>query len=171
MSMAAGEYVSVRSQADTERADLAKETRELADDPDSELTELTNIYARRGLAPDLAREVAVQLTAHDALGSHARDELGITDTLRARPLQAALASAAAFAIGSILPIAAVLIAPSDRVTAATMATTIASLFVSGGLAAYAGGAPLMRGALRVVSWGALAMVAAALVGQLFDVQV
>ena len=171
MSMAAGEYVSVQSQADTERADLAKETRELADDPDSELTELTNIYARRGLAPDLAREVAVQLTAHDALGSHARDELGITDTLRARPLQAALASAAAFAIGSILPIAAVLIAPSDRVTAATMATTIASLFVSGGLAAYAGGAPLLRGALRVVSWGALAMVAAALVGRLFDVQV
>ena len=111
MSMAAGEYVSVQSQADTERADLAKETRELADDPDSELTELTNIYARRGLAPELAREVATQLTAHDALGSHARDELGITDTLRARPLQAALASAAAFAVGSVLPIAAVLLAP------------------------------------------------------------
>ena len=171
MSMAAGEYVSVQSQADTEHADLAKETRELADDPDSELTELTNIYARRGLAPELAREVAVQLTAHDALGSHARDELGITDTLRARPLQAALASAAAFAIGSALPIAAVLLAPSERVAAVTMATTIASLFVSGGLAAYAGGAPVMRGALRVVLWGALAMLAASLVGRLFDVQV
>ena len=171
MSMAAGEYVSVQSQADTERADLAKETRELADDPDSELTELTNIYARRGLAPELAREVAMQLTAHDALGSHARDELGITDTLRARPLQAALASATAFAIGSALPIVAILIAPSERVAAVTMATTIASLFVSGGLAAYAGGASVMRGALRVVSWGALAMVAASLVGQLFDVRV
>jgi vacuolar iron transporter family protein len=171
MSMAAGEYVSVQSQADTERADLAKETRELADDPDSELTELTNIYTRRGLAPALAREVAVQLTAHDALGSHARDELGITDTLRARPLQAALASAAAFAIGSALPIAAVLLAPPQRVAAVTMATTIASLLVSGGLAAYAGGAPVMRGAVRVVSWGALAMLAASLVGRLFDVQV
>jgi vacuolar iron transporter family protein len=171
MSMAAGEYVSVQSQADTERADLAKETRELADDPDSELTELTNIYARRGLAPELAREVAMQLTAHDALGSHARDELGITDTLRARPLQAALASAAAFAIGSVLPIAAVLIAPSERVAAVTMGTTIASLSVSGGLAAYVGGAPVMRGAGRVVFWGALAMVAASLVGRLFDVQV
>ena len=156
MSMAAGEYVSVQSQADTERADLAKETRELADDPDSELTELTNIYARRGLAPELAREVATQLTAHDALGSHARDELGLTDTLRARPLQAALA---------------VLRAPSQRVAAVTRGTTIASLFVSGGLAAYVGGAPVMRGALRVVSWGALAMAAAALVGRLFDVQV
>ena len=171
MSMAAGEYVSVQSQADTERADLAKETRELADDPDSELTELTNIYARRGLAPELAREVAMQLTAHDALGSHARDELGITDTLRARPLQAALASAAAFAIGSVLPIAAVLIAPSERVAAVTMGTTIASLSVSGGLAAYVGGAPVMRGAGRVVFWGALAMVAATLVGRLFDVRV
>ena len=171
MSMAAGEYVSVQSQADTERADLAKETRELADDPDSELTELTNIYARRGLAPELAREVATQLTAHDALGSHARDELGITDTLRARPLQAALASAAAFAIGSVLPIAAVLIAPSERVAAVTMGTTIASLSVSGGMAAYVGGAPVMRGAGRVVFWGALAMVAASLVGRLFDVRV
>jgi VIT1/CCC1 family predicted Fe2+/Mn2+ transporter len=171
MSMAAGEYVSVQSQADTERADLAKETRELADDPDSELTELTNIYARRGLAPELAREVAMQLTAHDALGSHARDELGITDTLRARPLQAALASAAAFAVGSVLPIAAVLLAPAGRVAPVTIATTIASLFVSGGLAAYVGGAPVMRGAGRVVFWGALAMVAASLVGRLFDVQV
>ena len=171
MSMAAGEYVSVQSQADTERADIAKETRELADDPDSELTELTNIYARRGLAPELAREVAVQLTAHDALGSHARDELGITDTLRARPLQAALASAAAFAVGSVLPIAAVLLAPAEQVAPVTIATTVASLLVSGGLAAYVGGAPVMRGALRVVSWGALAMAAASLVGRLFDVQV
>ncbi|MEO6263929.1 MAG: VIT family protein, partial [Luteimonas sp.] len=115
MSMAAGEYVSVQSQADTERADVAKETRELAEDPDSELAELTNIYLKRGLTSGLAHEVATQLTAHDALGSHARDELGITETLRARPLQAALASAAAFAVGSLLPVAAVLLAPAGRV--------------------------------------------------------
>ena len=111
MSMAAGEYVSVQSQADAERADLAKETRELAEDPASELFELTGIYLRRGLTPDLARQVAEQLTAHDALGSHARDELGITESLRARPLQAALASAGAFVAGALLPIAAVVLAP------------------------------------------------------------
>ena len=114
MSMAAGDYVSVRSQADTERADIAKETRELAEDPESELFELTGIYVRRGLTPEFAREVAEQLTAHDALGSHARDELGITETLRARPLQAALASAAAFVTGALLPIAAMLLAPESR---------------------------------------------------------
>ena len=171
MSMAAGEYVSVQSQADTERADLAKETRELADDPESELLELTGIYTRRGLAPELAHAVAVQLTSHDALSAHARDELGITEALRARPLQAALASAAAFAVGSALPIVAVLLAPAGRVTAVTMATTVAALFVSGGLAARAGGAPVLRGALRVAFWGALAMLAAALVGRAFDVSV
>jgi len=171
MSMAAGEYVSVQSQADTERADLAKETRELADDPESELLELTGIYTRRGLAPELAHAVAVQLTSHDALSAHARDELGITEALRARPLQAALASAAAFAVGSALPIVAVLLAPAGRVTAVTMATTVAALFVSGGLAARAGGAPVLRGSLRVAFWGALAMLAAALVGRAFDVSV
>ena len=114
MSMAAGEYVSVMSQADTERADIAKETRELAEDPASELAELTHIYVKRGLTPTLAHDVAVQLTAHDALGSHARDELGITDTLRARPLQAALASSGAFVVGSLLPNAAVLLAPAGQ---------------------------------------------------------
>jgi VIT1/CCC1 family predicted Fe2+/Mn2+ transporter len=171
MSMAAGEYVSVQSQADTEHADLAKERRELAEQPESELAELTHIYAKRGLTPALAREVALQLTAHDALASHARDELGITDTLRARPLQAALASAAAFAIGSVLPIVAVLLAPATRVEIVTVATTLVALCVSGGLAAWVGGAPVARGAARVVFWGALAMAAAALVGRLFHVAV
>ena len=170
MSMAAGEYVSVQSQADTERADIAKETRELAEDPDSELAELTHIYVKRGLTPVLAHDVAVQLTAHDALGSHARDELGITETLRARPLQAALASAGAFVAGSLLPIAAVLLAPAGRLQAVAVATTLVALSISGALAAWTGGAPVARGALRVVFWGALAMAAAGLVGRLFDVQ-
>lgn len=169
-SMAAGEYVSVQSQADTERADIAKETRELAEDPGSELAELTHIYTRRGLPPELARQVAEQLTAHDALGAHARDELGITEALRARPLQAALASAAAFVVGSLLPIAALLLAPAGRIEAVTMATTLLALALSGALAAWTGGAPLVRGAVRVVFWGALAMAAAALVGRVFDVQ-
>ena len=169
MSMAAGEYVSVQSQADTERADIAKETRELAEQPESELLELTHIYTRRGLTPDLAREVAVQLTAHDALGSHARDELGITEALRARPLQAALASAGAFAAGSLLPIAAVLLAPAARVQAVTIAVTLLSLCASGAMAAWAGGAPMLRGAARVAFWGAIAMAAASLIGRLFEV--
>jgi VIT1/CCC1 family predicted Fe2+/Mn2+ transporter len=171
MSMAAGEYVSVQSQADTERADIAKETRELSEDPDSELAELTHIYVKRGLTPVLAHDVAVQLTAHDALGSHARDELGITETLRARPLQAALASSAAFVAGSLLPIAAVLLAPAGQLQPVAIATTLVALSISGALAAWTGGAPVARGALRVVFWGALAMVAAGLVGRLFDVQV
>ncbi|NUS39543.1 MAG: VIT family protein [Lysobacter sp.] len=171
MSMAAGEYVSVQSQADTEHADLAKERRELAEQPESELAELTHIYARRGLTPELAREVALQLTAHDALASHARDELGITETLRARPLQAAGASAVAFAAGSALPILAVLLAPASRVETTTIAITLVALSVSGGLAARVGGAPVLRGATRVVFWGALAMAAAALVGRLFHVSV
>src|SRR6478752_7221495 len=155
MSMAAGEYVSVQSQADTEHADLAKERQELAEQPEMELAELTHIWTRRGLDPALAHDVAVQLTAHDALGSHARDELGITETLRARPLQAALASAAAFAAGSLVPIA----------------TTLLALCLSGGLAAWTGGAPVPRGAARVVFWGAAAMAAAALIGRLFNVSV
>jgi VIT1/CCC1 family predicted Fe2+/Mn2+ transporter len=168
VSMAAGEYVSVQSQADAERADLAKERRELAEDPASELAELTGIYARRGLPPALAREVAEHLTAHDALGSHARDELGITDTLRARPVQAALASAAAFSVGSLLPIAAILLAPPAQLQVATIATTLLALSLSGALAAWTGGASPLRGAVRVVSWGALAMLATTLVGRLFD---
>ena len=169
MSMAAGEYVSVQSQADTEHADLALERAELAENPAHELVELTNIYARRGLAPELAHAVAVQLTAHDALGAHARDELGITEALRARPLQAALASAAAFAAGAALPIAAVLLAPAGRMQAITIAATLAGLFGTGWLAARVGGASPWRGALRVVFWGALAMAAAALIGLWFEI--
>ncbi len=168
VSMAAGEYVSVQSQADTEDADIAKETRELEENPDSELLELSHIYVKRGLQPELARQVAEQLTAHDAIGSHARDELGITDTLRARPVQAALSSAAAFTIGSMLPIAAVLLAPPAQVQPVTIATTLIALAISGALAARTGGASVVRGAMRVLFWGALAMGAAALVGHLFD---
>jgi VIT1/CCC1 family predicted Fe2+/Mn2+ transporter len=171
MSMAAGEYVSVRSQADTERADIAKETRELAEEPEFELRELTEIYLKRGLSRELARQVAEQLTAHDALGAHKRDELGITESLRARPLQAALASAAAFAIGAILPILAVLAAPKDSLQTVVVVVTLLSLLISGGLAAWAGGASIPRGALRVGFWGAIAMGAAAVVGRLFEVHV
>lgn len=171
MSMAAGEYVSVQSQADTEEADLRQEKRELADDPHTELAELAHIYVRRGLTPTLAHQVAEQLTAHDALGAHARDELGITDTLRARPVQAAMASAAAFTVGALVPLGTVLLAPVPNVGVATIVVTLASLFVSGALAAYAGGAPLLRGALRVGFWGAMAMAASYLIGNLFDVRV
>jgi vacuolar iron transporter family protein len=171
MSMAAGEYVSVQSQADTESADIAKETRELAEEPEHELQELTHIYIKRGLTPELAAQVAQQLTTHDALGAHKRDELGITEALRARPLQAALASAGAFTIGALLPIAAVLLAPDGRIQLTTFAVTLAALLGSGALAAWAGGASMLRGALRVGFWGAMAMGAAALIGRLFDVQV
>lgn len=168
MSMAAGEYVSVQSQADIEQADLARERRELHEDPHSELEELAGIYRRRGLSAELAREVATQLTAHDALGAHARDELGITDELRARPLQAALASASAFVAGALLPVATSLLAPHAQVATITTAATLTGLCLTGALAAHAGGASRLRGALRVVFWGALAMAAAAGIGQLFD---
>jgi len=169
MSMAAGEYVSVQSQADTERADLAVERRELHEDPHSELEELAAIYRHRGLSPDLAHEVATQLTAHDALGAHARDELGITEELRARPMQAALASAGAFVSGAALPVLTALLAPHALVGQATTVVTLLGLCLTGTLAAHAGGAPRLRGALRVTFWGAIAMAAAALVGQLFNV--
>jgi len=169
MSMAAGEYVSVQSQADTERADLAVERRELHEEPDEELGELAAIYRRRGLEPALARTVAEQLTRHDALGAHARDELGITDTLRARPLQAALSSAVAFCAGAALPVATALLSPGPRLHWVVTATTIAGLLLSGAIAARLGGASMLRGALRVGFWGALAMAAANLIGRLFDV--
>lgn len=168
MSMAAGEYVSVSSQADTEHADLTLERRELAEDPHSELIELAHIYEQRGLQPALARQVAEQLTAHDALEAHARDELGITDTLRARPVQAALASAAAFSVGAILPLLAAL-AFREYASVAVIGATLLALVLSGTLAAKAGGAPVRRGATRVVFWGALAMAAAHGVGLLFHV--
>ena len=169
MSMAAGEYVSVQSQADTELADLAVEKRELHEDPHSELEELAAIYRHRGLSPDLAHEVATQLTAHDALGAHARDELGITEELRARPMQAAMASAGAFVSGAALPVLTALLAPHALVGQATTVVTLLGLCLTGTLAAHAGGASRVRGALRVTFWGAIAMAAAALVGQLFNV--
>jgi VIT1/CCC1 family predicted Fe2+/Mn2+ transporter len=167
MSMAAGEYVSVQSQADAERADLARETRELRDDPVHELEELTAIYVGRGLDRDLARRVAQQLMEKDALGAHARDELGITETLRARPLQASLASAASFVVGAAVPVAAVALAPHTHVTAVSVASTLAALILLGGLAAFAGGASVWRGAARVTFWGALAMAATSVAGKLF----
>ncbi|MBO9873707.1 MULTISPECIES: VIT1/CCC1 transporter family protein [Xanthomonas] len=171
MSMAAGEYVSVQSQADTERADLALERRELHEDPQSELEELTAIYRQRGLDPALARQVAEQLTAHDALGAHARDELGITDSLRARPLQAAAASAAAFCTGAALPIVAAWLAPDGRQLWVTGAATLVGLSLTGALAARAGGASGLRGAVRVVFWGAAAMLASGAIGHVFGVHV
>ena len=171
MSMAAGEYVSVQSQADAEAAALALEKSELRDMPDSELAELTQIYVGRGLEPALARQVAEQLTARDALTAHMRDELGITEELRARPVQAALASAAAFTVGALLPIASTVLAPAGKVAMVTTAATLVGLLLSGGLAARGGGAPVLRGAWRVGFWGAMAMGAAALVGRLFHVSI
>ncbi|WP_027072117.1 VIT family protein [Luteimonas sp. J29] len=168
-SMAAGEYVSVKSQADTEAADLDVERRELREDPEAELDELAAIYRRRGLDPALARTVAEQLTRHDALAAHARDELGITDELRARPVQAAVSSAAAFCAGAALPVLAALLAPRAHVEAVVAAATVAGLLLSGSAAAALGGAPVLRGALRVGFWGVFAMLAASAVGRLFDV--
>jgi VIT1/CCC1 family predicted Fe2+/Mn2+ transporter len=171
MSMAAGEYVSVQTQADTEKADLEKEKHELHHNPEAELEELAAIYRQRGLSPRLASEVARELSAHNALAAHARDELGITHTLRPRPVQAALASAAAFCSGALLPIGAALYAPARYVGEVTTIVTLAGLSITGALAAHAGGAPPLRGAARVVFWGALAMAAASLIGRLFDVRV
>jgi VIT1/CCC1 family predicted Fe2+/Mn2+ transporter len=166
MSMAAGEYVSVSSQADTERADLARERAELASDPEFEHRELAGIYEARGLEPALARRVAEQLMAHDALGAHSRDELGISETVAARPVQAALASAAAFALGAALPLLPVLFAPGRALVPLVAASSLLLLAVLGGLAAYAGGAPLAPGVLRVTFWGALAMALTAGIGAL-----
>lgn len=167
MSMAAGEYVSVQSQADTEAADLSREERELAEEPERELAELTAIYAQRGLDAPLARTVAAALMKHDALAAHSRDELGITEQLRARALQASLASAAAFAVGAAVPILTILLAPAAALTWMTVATALATLAALGAVAASAGGAPMVRGALRVTFWGALAMALTAGIGRLF----
>lgn len=171
MSMAAGEYVSVQTQADTEQADLRKEAHELHHNPEAELQELAGIYRQRGLSPELALQVAHELTAHNALAAHARDELGISHRLRPRPVQAALASAAAFCSGALLPIGAALFSPAHCVEPVTMVVTLIGLSITGALAAYAGGASPLRGAVRVVFWGALAMGAASLIGRLFDVRV
>jgi len=166
MSMAAGEYVSVFSQADSENADIARERRELAEDPAGEHKELTAIYMARGLDASLADQVATQLAAHDALGAHARDELGISETLRARPLQAALASAAAFAVGAAMPLLIATIAPDPWLIPLVAGASLLFLGFLGGLAAHAGGAGISVGALRVTFWGALAMAATAAVGAL-----
>jgi VIT1/CCC1 family predicted Fe2+/Mn2+ transporter len=167
MSMAAGEYVSVRSQADSEEAALALERRELEADDPGERRELTAIYVGRGLEPALARQVAEQLMAHDALGAHARDELGISETLSARPIQAALTSAASFAVGAAMPLAAVAVGPASSLIPVVSAVSLAFLAVLGGLAARVGGAPMATGAMRVTFWGALAMGLTAGVGAMF----
>lgn len=167
MSMAAGEYVSVSSQADTERADLGRERRELAADPEHELEELAGIYEQRGLEPELALQVARQLTAHDALATHARDELGISERITARPVQAALASAATFGAGAALPLGVVWLSPPDVIVAVVTGTSLFFLAALGALSARAGGAPLGVAALRVTFWGALAMALTAGVGALF----
>ena len=171
LSMAAGEYVSVSSQADTERADLELEKRELATWPQAEEDELSGIYTRRGLPPELARTVARQLMAKDALAAHARDELGLSEELSARPFQAALTSAATFAIGAGLPIITVVFAPSSALLLAVSIVSLLCLTGLGSVAAVVGGAPALRGAGRVVFWGALAMASTAGVGMLFGTQV
>jgi VIT1/CCC1 family predicted Fe2+/Mn2+ transporter len=167
MSMAAGEYVSVSSQADTEQADLARERQELATDPSGELAELTAIYVKRGLDPALAKQVAEQLTARGALAAHSRDELGTSELLVARPVQAALASAATFAVGAALPLLAVVIAPGAYLIPLVAAASLTFLALLGGLAAFVGGARPTKGATRVAFWGALAMALTAGVGALF----
>jgi VIT1/CCC1 family predicted Fe2+/Mn2+ transporter len=167
MSMAAGEYVSVRSQADTEEADLRRERRELASDSRAEHAELEKIYVDRGLSADLARQVAEQLMKHDALAAHARDELGIVESQRARPLIAALASAATFAVGAILPLAVALLVPRGAFAAVVVATSLSSLAALGALAAWVGGARPAVGAIRVAVWGAAAMALTFGAGALF----
>lgn len=167
MSMAAGEYVSVHSQADSEQADLERERQELAADAAGEQRELMGIYIKRGLSRDLAKQVADQLMAHDALGAHARDELGITERSAANPLQAAGASAASFAIGASLPLAVTAAVPLDGVLYAVPAAALVALATLGAIAARAGGAPMAAAALRVTFWSALAMAVTAGVGELF----
>jgi VIT1/CCC1 family predicted Fe2+/Mn2+ transporter len=167
LSMAAGEYVSVSSQADTERADLARERAELARAPVAEEDELTGIYVRRGLDRTLARSVAQQLMVHDALAAHARDELGLSDEMAARPLQAAAASAATFAVGAALPLLTILLTPASRLPLGVASVSLACLAALGALAARAGGASAVVGAGRVAFWGALAMGLTAAVGAWF----
>jgi len=166
MAMAAGEYVSVSSQADTEKADLVIEQKGLDIDEPAERRELADIYVERGLDAGLAQQVAAQLMAHDALGAHARDELGISETVRARPLQAAAASAASFTVGAVMPLLTAVLAPQTDLTVCVAAATLIFLAVLGTLAAQAGGANKIKGALRVTVWGALAMAVTAGVGAL-----
>jgi VIT1/CCC1 family predicted Fe2+/Mn2+ transporter len=167
MSMAAGEYVSVSSQADTEKADLEREQRELNSNPEFEKAELAQIYMDRGLDAELAFKVSEQLMAHDALGSHARDELGITEILAARPIQAAFASAGAFSVGAALPLIMLWVSPTQNFISFVSISTLIFLVLLGVLAAYIGGASLWKGALRVAFWGALAMLVTATAGKFF----
>ncbi len=169
MSMAAGEYVSVSSQSDTEKADIEKERLELASQPDHELAELAAIYMSRGLNADTAKTVAAQLMAHDALGAHARDELGISDTSAAQPVQAAVASAATFAVGAALPLMVVFVSPQPMLSVAVAASSLVFLAALGSLAARAGGSSVVTAAMRVTFWGALAMALTYVVGALFGV--
>ena len=169
MSMAAGEYVSVHSQSDTERADLARERRELEETPAAELRELVGLYVARGLEPALAEQVAAQLTAKDALGAHAREELGIMPGTRARPLQAAIASAASFSVGAALPLGVAALLPGSWLMAGVSAASLALLAITGAVAARAGGASMWLGAWRVGIWGAAAMAVTAGIGSLFGV--
>jgi len=171
MSMAAGEYVSVKSQADTEAADLARERGELAADPDAEHRELAGIYAKRGLDAALADQVATQLMEHDALGAHARDELGISETLSARPVQAALSSAASFIAGAALPLLVASMVPTGALPASVAGSSLVFLAALGAVAARTGGASAVKGAWRVTFWGALAMALTAAVGALFGTAV
>jgi VIT1/CCC1 family predicted Fe2+/Mn2+ transporter len=171
MSMAAGEYVSVSSQSDTENADRAREANELATDPEHEHAELTRIYVERGLTSDLAAEVATQLTAQDALGAHLRDELGFSAATAARPVQAALASAGTFAVGAMLPLLVVLLAPAGVRVWAVAGSALFFLALLGSVAARAGGASVRTAAIRVTFWGALAMALTAAIGSLFGVAV
>lgn len=167
MSMAAGEYVSVSSQSDTEQADLSRERSELETDKVGEFNELTNIYIKRGLDSSLAKQVAEQLTAHDEFATHARDELGISDTFSARPVQAAFASAAAFAVGAAMPLITILVAPPTKLIPVVAGTSLLFLALLGGLAAFAGGAKMLPSVMRVTFWGAIAMGLTAAVGALF----
>jgi vacuolar iron transporter family protein len=171
MSMAAGEYVSVSSQADTEAADLAREARELSVQPEFELAELTEIYRRRGLSENLAAQVAQELTAHDALASHARDELGMAEMHRARPVQAALTSAATFAVGAALPLLAAMLLPLGSLAIGVSLAALVFLVLLGAIGARAGGAPIGKGVLRVAFWGVLAMAATYAIGSMFGTSV
>jgi VIT1/CCC1 family predicted Fe2+/Mn2+ transporter len=167
MSMAAGEYVSVSSQSDTERADVARERDELAGQPEFERRELAEIYVARGLTPELATQVAQQLMAHDALGAHSRDELGVSEAVSARPVQAGLTSAATFAVGAALPLLTSLMAPASHVVPVVAGTSLVFLTALGALSARTGGAPVLKASVRVAFWGALAMALTAVVGRLF----
>jgi VIT1/CCC1 family predicted Fe2+/Mn2+ transporter len=167
MSMAAGEYVSVSSQSDTEHADLARETKELEDNPAFEKEELAEIYVKRGLDLALAREVAAQLMAKDALGAHARDELGISEITTARPVQAALTSAATFAVGAAMPLLMVVVSPANLIALLVSVASLGFLALLGAIGARAGGANVMRATIRVTFWGALAMALTAGIGKLF----